>query len=80
MKGIETLKKVIAQHRYKNAELLLAARMEKYADAKGRNKRFERDECIELVNLVIDNAEILGVGIKDYLEVRDYLISEIEVR
>jgi hypothetical protein len=54
--------------------------MEKLAEAKGRNKRFERDECIELVNLVIDNAEILGVGIKDYLEVRDYLISEIEVR
>jgi hypothetical protein len=80
MKGIETLKKVIAQHRYKDAELLLAARMEKLSEAKGRNKRFERDECIELVNLVIDNAEILGVGIKDYLEVRDYLISEIEVR
>lgn len=80
MKGIETLRKVIAQHRYKDAELLLAARMEKYAEAKGRNKRFERDECIELVNLVIDNAEILGVGIKDYLEVRDYLISQIEVK
>lgn len=80
MKGIETLKKVIAQHRYKDAELLLAARMEKYAEAKGRNKRFERDECFELVNLVIDNAEILGVGIKDYLEVRDYLIREIEVK
>ena len=80
MKGIETLKKVIAEHRYKDAELLLAARMEKLAEAKGRNKRFERDECIELVNLVIDNAEILGVGIKDYLEVRDYLISEIEVK
>jgi hypothetical protein len=80
MKGIETLKKVIAQHRYKDAELLLAARMEKLAGAKGRNKRFERDECIELVNLVIDNAEILGVGIKDYLEIRDYLISQIEVR
>lgn len=80
MKGIETLRKVIAEHRYKDAELLLAARMEKYAEAKGRNKRFERDECIELVNLVIDNAEILGVGIKDYLEVRDYLISEIEVK
>lgn len=80
MKGIETLRKVIAQHRYKDAELLLALRMEKLAEAKGRNKRFERDECIELVNLVIDNAEILGVGIKDYLEVRDCLISEIEVR
>lgn len=80
MKGIETLRKVIAQHRYKDAELLLAARMEKLAEAKGRYKNFERDECIELVNLVIDNAEILGLGIKDYLEVRNFLISEIEVR
>lgn len=78
MKGIETLKKVIAEHRYKDAELLLAARMEKYAEAKGRNKRFERDVCFEQVNLVIDNAEILGVGIKDYLEVRDYLIREMK--
>ena len=42
MKGIETLKKVIAQHRYKDAELLLAARMEKLAGAKGRNKRLGR--------------------------------------
>ena len=80
MKGIETLKKVIAQHRYRDAELLLAVRMEKLAEAKGRYKRFERDECIELVNLVIDNCLITGIDIKDYLEVRDCLISEIEVK
>jgi hypothetical protein len=54
--------------------------MEKYAEAKGRNKRFERDECIELVNLVLDNGEILGFANTEYLQVRDYLIREIEVR
>lgn len=80
MKGIETLRKVIATHRYKDAELLLAARMEKYSEAKGRNKRFERDECIELVNLVLDNGKILGFANTEYLQVRDYLIREIEVR
>ncbi len=73
--GIETLAQFVATCKMNDANEKLAFRLEKYKISTGRSQRFERAECLRLLEIVLECKCVLNIDKKDDLMIKEMLLS-----
>ncbi len=76
--GIETLAQFMATEKLKDAYRQLAPRLEKYKVSTGRSQRFERAECLRLLEIVLECKCVLNIDKTDDLMIKEMLINSIK--